>query len=1193
MLKKTYQKIIATLVLVYALIGFILIPLVLESKVPDIASQYSDGNLSVGAIHFNPFIFKLSVEKLLIKNPHNKEAIKFKEFIVNFEAYSLFLGKIHFKNIELINPEVTINRLKDGSFDFGWLVKIDENASTKVVDEDNVSSPLPAIRIDRLRIVDGGVGYNDHSRVKPFAIHMGKLGLTLHNIDTSDMENSADTLRFYTRLSDGGFLDIKSEILAVEPFAIKGKVNFESGKLFTEWRYLQEDMKLEVADGRAHLDLDFGFDAALPKETYIDKLKFEVDHLRIKPKDSYKDVLRVGSLVFKSKRIEPMKQHVQLESLEIRNVALYAKRYKDLSLNWEHFFSSKTTEETAKAETPLESNETKSVWDVNLEHFGLYQFEAHFSDEGVRPNTKFDINDMNLSVSNISSKPKTAMRYDFAIKINQEMLCNSHGDVAHSPLSVDGNVACEKIQMPWFDTYITDAAKKSLKKYDIKLSKGTLSLGTEFMIEEDKEAIGIKLEHAYTHLDNFLLLQRSSKRSLYRFKHFGVDEVSVDTLEKSVHIGSLDYNKMWLYAERLKSGEINWNHIVVPKTAKKAIALKKSSTEKDKAWRMKLKTLVMREGKVVFKDSTLTTPLTHILDKMYLKINDIDSAPHTRLSYYTSLRVNKKGKMKAQGKLRLTPLQNRGKLEIDKLDLSDINPYLEPTLYTNLKSGELSLKSTLLYDPSETKADGVVQGSINISDLIVEDAHDDTVLLAFSSFDIAPFRFELAPNSLFVNEVKITGMYANAHIDQNRTMNFSQLLKQSDANLSETNSTVVENNTTTSESMPLRIVKLTIENGNADFADDSLPIPFNTHIHDLNGFVYGISSLQEETSYVKLAGIIDQYGSAKISGSLNSAKPHEYTDIDVLFRNINLQNMSGYSGKFAGRKIDNGKLFLDLKYEIVQSQMLGENSIIIKQMEFGDDVESEDAVSLPLDLAIALLEDGDGVIDIDMPVEGDLENPDFKYGRVVWQVFSNLIVKAVSSPFKFLMGDDAEDMQFIQFEPGANTLLPPEVEKLDNLSKALSKRPKLALAVNGTFDKVADTYAIQIEKLTLLALDGNKKGEGESMTQDRLEELYEELLGSEALDALEKRLETAYPDDDARVAREYQSSLIHDLATAQDVSPQELEKLGESRALAISNYLTLNRGVEAQRIVIETAIQSENEATTYVDTKLDLVVSEE
>ena len=1195
MLKRTYQKIIAGLVAIYALLGFVILPLVLESQVPKIASEYSDGNLTLDAIHFNPFLFKLTIDGLLIQNPNQKEAISFKKFIINYEPSSLLMGKIHFKNLELQEPHVTVNRLEDGSFDFNWLVKHNENAAEVTAVENSETTPLPAIRIDKLKLVDGNVAYNDHTRKKAFSLHMGPIGFTLNDIDTADLETSDNALRLRTRLSDGGFLDIKSKILAVEPFAINGHISFESGKLFTEWRYLQEDMKLEVADGRAHLGLDFGFDGAAPEETYVDNIKFKVDHLRIKPKDAFQDVLRVNSIALNSKRIEPMKRRVRLESLDINGVAFYAKRYEDLTLDWMHYLSSDTTEKkrVEKHEEAGDANETTLPWDVHLEHFGIKKFEAHFDDAGVVPHEKFDIDDMNVTASNLSSKSNTPLKYQFNIKINQEMLCQSRGTVAHSPLDAQGHMKCDAIKVNWFDTYVKDAAKKSLQKYDLQLSQGSLAFGSDFKVVETNGSINANLSHAYTHLDDFLLKQASSQHALYRLKHFGVDEVGVDTHSQEVMITSLDYYSMWLYLERMKSGDINWNTIVVPKTSKASKKSKKVAAASSKPWHIKLKTLVMRDGKVEIKDRSLEQPLTHTLDKMYMKVRDIDSASRTYLKYYSSLRVNHKGSIKLQGRLRHTPLRNSGSITISNIALEDMNPYLEPSLYTNLKSGDFSLSSSINYAPSKTKPDLVADGKMAISDFIVNDAHDNSVLLAFSRLDVAPFHFELMPNSLFVNEIKIGGLYANAHIDQNRTMNFAQLQK-GDVNASDTNTTeAAETNATEKSGMPIRIVKLKIENGNADFEDDSLPIPFNTHIHDLNGFVYGISSLQEETSYVKLDGIIDSYGSAKISGSLNSAKPRDYTDIDVVFRNIDLKNMSGYSGKFAGRKIDNGKLFLNLNYEILKSQMLGENSVVIKKMEFGDDVESEDAVSLPLDLAVALLEDNDGVIDIDMPVDGDLDNPDFKYGSVVWQVFSNLIVKAVSSPFKFLMGDDAENMQFIQFEPGMATLLPPEIEKLDNISKALSKRPKLALAVNGSFDMATDTYALQIAKLTALALDGEDKGEGETMTGERLKALYKKLLGDEALEAMQKRLEERYADNEDQFAREYQKTLIQDLAKAQTVTQEELDALADERARAIKSYLVMTRGVVDNRVVIKPSLQSEKEASSYVDTKLDLIASED
>jgi hypothetical protein len=211
-----------------------------------------------------------------------------------------------------------------------------------------------------------------------------------------------------------------------------------------------------------------------------------------------------------------------------------------------------------------------------------------------------------------------------------------------------------------------------------------------------------------------------------------------------------------------------------------------------------------------------------------------------------------------------------------------------------------------------------------------------------------------------------------------------------------------------------------------------------------------MSSDRGARAQVQIEGRVDDYGMSKINGEINFFEPAVYTDMSVLFRNLEMTRLTPYSGKFVGRRIDSGKLSLDLKYFIEDGKLKGDNQIIVERIQLGEKIESPDAVSLPLNLAIAILEDADGVIDIGLPVSGDLADPKFRYGQLIWKAFTNLITKLATAPFRALgalFGGNSETLDAIIFESGSVALLPPEVEKLTNLAKALEKRPHLKLII--------------------------------------------------------------------------------------------------------------------------------------------------
>ncbi len=342
--------------------------------------------------------------------------------------------------------------------------------------------------------------------------------------------------------------------------------------------------------------------------------------------------------------------------------------------------------------------------------------------------------------------------------------------------------------------------------------------------------------------------------------------------------------------------------------------------------------------------------------------------------------------------------------------------------------------------------------------------------------------------------------------------------------------------------------------------------------------------------------MVNQYGSAKLKGSFNAAAIEKFTDINLLFRNIDLVNMSPYSGKFIGQRIANGKLFLDLNYDIVDSQMVGENSIIVKKLELGEAVESKDALNLPLGLAIALLEDSDGIIDLELPVSGDMNNPEFSYGHIIFQAFINLITKAVTAPFSFLgsmLGIDGAALEYIEFEPGRSAILPPEQEKLDSLAKALIKRPKLTLVLHGSYHEHDDVKALKEAKLlaqaVALATEEGELFEGD-VRQETLERLYETLLGEDALEVLEEKLEKQYQKNEDAFAKAYDTQMVDDLSNVQSITTEELQALAMQRADAIKNYLVENKNIEPSHIDVRDVILDDGSEGKWVKSKMELVV---
>ena len=530
--------------------------------------------------------------------------------------------------------------------------------------------------------------------------------------------------------------------------------------------------------------------------------------------------------------------------------------------------------------------------------------------------------------------------------------------------------------------------------------------------------------------------------------------------ERTVSIEALAVDDVLVNIYRDESGVLN----IEPPAAGGVDDEPEGESDADGEWQVSLQNLAINHLVLDLEDHSVKPFADVGIREFNLSVSDISNEAGARFPTSLELQVRTGGTMKMSGAVSMLPeVEFDLDVAIDNIALAGAHPYIKPLADVNLESGAINLTGKIASTGEEQFAFG---GSLEIVDFEITETDEGSRLGSWQRMTARKVELSISNNALEISEVLLDHPFGDIVIAADGSLNLGRIEKGAETEGGDSESAA--EHASTGPPLVVTVGRVVINNAAADFADFSLPLPFSAKIADLNGDMTTISTESSEPSTVSFEGRVDEHGFVSVTGSVTPLDPSSDTDITVSFQNVPMPKFTAYTVPFAGREIASGSLDLSLGYQVTDSQLVGENSIILRDFELGEKVPHPDAMSLPLGLAVALLKDSEGKIDIDLPVGGDLDDPEFSYGGVIWQALGNLIVKIVASPFTLLgklIGVEASELEYIQFIDGRSDLTPPELERAAKLAEALALRPELVLEISGVVDAAADGLALRTEQL--------------------------------------------------------------------------------------------------------------------------------
>lgn len=594
-----------------------------------------------------------------------------------------------------------------------------------------------------------------------------------------------------------------------------------------------------------------------------------------------------------------------------------------------------------------------------------------------------------------------------------------------------------------------------------------------------------------------------------------------------------------------------------------AVTLEESSATPEEGglpWTVTLRKAQLHNGSLHWRSEytdppeLLITPIEASLEHLTWPLSG-----DTRLSL--TLAANQHTQITVDGTLALAAGDGSLEYALKDLPLAWFNPTLPKPLKATITGGQLGVAgNAALRDFAPT----AVALDVKIRDFSARQEEAEETLTSFDLLHLEGVTVDMAEHTLALRKVIVDTYTGRLHIRKDGSINATNIWKQEVGDEAQAIAEELTEDRPWRFSLPL----IRISDSAIDFTDESLPIQFRTVIGDLEGEVHDLDSGTAAAARVDITGTVDGYAPVSLKGEIAPLASPIDLDLRLTFDGVDMALLSPYAGTYAGYKIDRGLLDLDLHYSLADNKLQGDNSIRIEKLKLGDKTGSDKALDLPLQLALAILTDSNGVIDLAVPVKGDVDNPQFDLGAVISKAFLNLIKKAVTAPFTLLAGlaNSEDDLQRINFNAGSSTLRTKSKEKLRELGTALSQRPQLSLVITGRLNLETDRARLQRDALTArLLADGLSAEEIKAKGPD-----WEEMI-AELYDAL--------PDSGAAPAQPSAAEKATRVTESIAISDAQLSTLAAERARAVKLFLVTEAGLAQERAVVDQPSIKDSENT--------------
>ncbi|GHD67155.1 DUF748 domain-containing protein [Jeongeupia chitinilytica] len=1165
-------------VIAIAVLGAGLLPWLARPRLESALSQALGGRqVAIGALSVNPFTLTATVRDFSVLEA-GKPVLSFKQVRVNATLKSLYRLAPVLESLDIDQPYFRLVRLGPNRYNISDLI-----------DKARAAPPSEGepqrFAVYNIRVNGGRVDFDDQYLHQQHKVEALDLGVPF----VSNLPVFVDT-------------DVEPKLslrLDGAPFALSGTT-----RPFEDARETRFELKWQALDLARYWDyvplkLDGRLQSAkLDSDLQLVFSQGKTQTLRLDGKLALNALAFVGhadaplfsarSIRLEAQQVEPLANLYRFKSLTVEAPALTAARDAAGTLNWQRLLPAAASRPAARsADRPDASAVARArkgeLLRYSLAHFVIEQGRVDWHDAAVSPAVSASLTGIQLRADGLASDGKAPAKIDLSAAGSRGEAIAATSQLTLTPLAAEGTFSLDKLPfvdyLPYYRMY-TRAQPET----------GTLAVGGRYRFASGDNGATFGLEDGKLHIAG----ARSTldKERVADIDALDVDGIRYDSGDNTLKLQRLGVDGGAIKLVRQADGQLNMQNLA--RTAEVATDKRASrrAARAEAPIHVQVDQIAFNNVRLTFEDRSLPKGVPFVFDRIGL-----DAGPFAWPDVVTTqLKLtarNGSGSLATQGELKLLPLSGKLRVDARSLDAAPTQPYFAHYLNINLVSGLISAKGDVEFDTA-SGFKGRYRGNAGVAKLHAIDRNSGEDLLRWGNLALTGIDTRFDPLNIAVRDVNLSDYYARLVLTEKGQLNLKDIaagdssgpVPEEVAAAAKANDKAGETKTVAGARVreaslpavapkpvtPVRVDRVTLSKGRINYTDLFIKPNYNANLTDMGGTITGLSSVDDTRAKLDIKGSVDRIAPVTISGELNPLAKKRYIDIRAAVKGYELASASTYSAKYAGYGIEKGKLSMDVHYRIDDNKLKAENKLQLDQLTLGDKVDSPQATKLPVKFALSLLTDRHGQINVNLPISGSLDDPDFSVGGLIVQVIVNLLEKAVTAPFDLIASafGGGPSLSYVGFAPGSARIEPAAQDGIKQLAQALQDRPALKLEITGWVDRDKDIPGLRErmirQKMRLLKAKDVSQG-GESVDDIKISDAEK----PELLKRVYKAADIKKPTNAIGLAKSLPADEMEKILMAElPVSDADLAQLADRRARGVKDAL-LDAGVPEERMFLTRA----------------------